>query len=324
VSQTKTIVLYHDNCADGFGAAYAAHEKLGDDSVEYQPIQYKHWEYDAKSKTLLIDSFIGTKIPLHLRDVDLHILDFSLSREVTQDLMTCVNSLTWLDHHNTAFEWWLGDLAPNYATANGFRYLNSEGDVYIELDSTQSGARLAWNYYHENKVLPTLLRYLDDHDRWKFQLEYTKPVQAALWSYAPWTFDLFDSVRSLVERIPSDNEETLDTFFYEEGKAIIRNNERLIKAHVNNSVTIRATPDAPLGLASNCPWYLASEVGHRLAERSGTYGVAWHVNNHNVVKMDFRSNGYDVSALARELGGGGHVRAAGTEIPLTKFVSLLS
>ena len=33
-------VLYHANCYDGFGAAWAAWRKLGDDGVVYQAVNY--------------------------------------------------------------------------------------------------------------------------------------------------------------------------------------------------------------------------------------------------------------------------------------------
>ena len=35
----KPLVIYHASCADGFGAAFAAWLKLGDDA-EYVPMQY--------------------------------------------------------------------------------------------------------------------------------------------------------------------------------------------------------------------------------------------------------------------------------------------
>ena len=35
----KPLVIYHAHCTDGFGAAFAAWMKLGDDA-EYVPMQY--------------------------------------------------------------------------------------------------------------------------------------------------------------------------------------------------------------------------------------------------------------------------------------------
>jgi hypothetical protein len=33
-------VLYHSNCYDGFGAAYAAWKKFGDEGTKYLPVSY--------------------------------------------------------------------------------------------------------------------------------------------------------------------------------------------------------------------------------------------------------------------------------------------
>jgi len=35
----EIVVLYHANCLDGFGAAYAAWKKFGD-TADYIPVQY--------------------------------------------------------------------------------------------------------------------------------------------------------------------------------------------------------------------------------------------------------------------------------------------
>ena len=37
--EKNIVVLYHADCLDGFGAAYAAWEKFGD-TAEYIPVQY--------------------------------------------------------------------------------------------------------------------------------------------------------------------------------------------------------------------------------------------------------------------------------------------
>ena len=39
IPMTDSLILYHADCDDGFGAAYAAWLSLGD-SAEYQPVYY--------------------------------------------------------------------------------------------------------------------------------------------------------------------------------------------------------------------------------------------------------------------------------------------
>ena len=39
----KPLIIYHRSCADGFGAAYSAWLRFGDEA-EYLPMQYGEWE----------------------------------------------------------------------------------------------------------------------------------------------------------------------------------------------------------------------------------------------------------------------------------------
>jgi nanoRNase/pAp phosphatase (c-di-AMP/oligoRNAs hydrolase) len=71
------------------------------------------------------------------------------------------------------------------------------------------------------------------------------------------------------------------------------------------------------GLAANCPPNLSSDVGHQLATLSGTYGLLWFVNKEGKCLCSLRSNGdYDVSAIAKTFGGGGHKTATGFEVDI--------
>ena len=71
------------------------------------------------------------------------------------------------------------------------------------------------------------------------------------------------------------------------------------------------------GLAANCPFHLQSDVGHELANQSGTFGLLWCIDKDNRCKCSLRSNGeYDVSAIAKAFGGGGHRNAAGFQVDI--------
>lgn len=71
------------------------------------------------------------------------------------------------------------------------------------------------------------------------------------------------------------------------------------------------------GLMANCPTHLTSDVGHELANQSGTFGLLWSITKDGHCACSLRSNGdYDVSAIAKKFGGGGHKNAAGFEVPI--------
>ena len=318
----KPLVIYHDNCADGFGAAFAAWMVLGDEA-EYVAAQY--------GKPLVFqDEFLAGR--------DIYILDFSFPHEVMDVLFQVAKYVVWLDHHKTAFEMWVHpewDLSIPYI----------EGDEhFICLDNNKSGAMLAWEYFHPEEEIPTLIKHIDDYDRWQFKLDGTKEFNKALWSYAPWSFTQWKNF------FPEDATTLRDWKIEDlkkEGAAILRAHDQNVMSMVTGSARrcCIVNPDMPrsehqsqppwvrsiggknhlgiyenesvTGLAANCPPHLASDVGHQLAIKSGTYGLLWYINKDGKCLCSLRSNGdYDVSAIAKVYGGGGHRNAAGFEVDI--------
>ena len=301
----KPLVLYHKDCLDGFGAAYAAYLALGDEA-EYRAVQYHE-------PPPLMSEILGR---------DVYILDFSFPKPVMEAIMQDARSVVWLDHHKTAFEMWCpGEL---------IRY-SCKFPVII-LDNNKSGALLAYEFFHASKEVPLLFRIIDDGDRWQFKLPFTRAVTKALWSYAPWSFSYWTA-----QGWGSPNKDE-DLYAVEklvgEGSAILRYHEQNVKAIVE-ALTRPCKFEVPqdltpgdmfgtgspwpvvFGLSANCPHFMSSDIGHELALKSGTFGLLWSVGSKDRVRCGLRSNGdYDVSAIAKAFGGGGHKNAAGFEIDL--------
>ena len=320
----KPLVIYHANCTDGFGAAFAAWLKLGDEA-EYVPMDY------LSSSLLPSEAWeqLSQAIPSKMNsDRVVYILDFSLPKPVMDKLMEVSRKVVWLDHHKTAFEMY--GLA-NSHSAYALDVLNrTTSPHYVRLDNNKSGAMLAWEYFHPKTEVPMLIRHIDDYDRWQFKLEDTKAFQKALWS-RPWTFA--DWKERFLPGLGFCNYEA----YYAEGEAILRAHEQnvqsvvkggarpcsIVPAIINSSDSYKAPwvwwhdeecgdTCGANGLAANCPPHLASDVGHELANQSGTFGLLWSIDKDNICKCSLRSNGdYDVSAIAKEFGGGGHKNAAG-------------
>jgi DHHA1 domain len=90
------------------------------------------------------------------------------------------------------------------------------------------------------------------------------------------------------------------------------------KAH-NNQVDIAFKCKHPVslnniqGLAANATPDLASDLGHKLAVESGSFGLVYSYNGAKGEWMfNLRSNGdFDVTEIATYFGGGGHKNAAG-------------
>lgn len=290
----KPLVIYHADCTDGYGAAFAAWLKLGDEA-EYLPMNY--------GENPIVLSNINQR--------EVYILDFSFPRHIMDDLFRDAKRVVWLDHHKTAFEMWIGG-----------KFDGTEGDHhqedqvrYITLSQSKSGALLAWEYFHPGTEVPMLIQHIDDRDRWQWELEGSAEIHAALGSMQPWTFEQWVNEIGAGDAFPSHD-------LYDQGAAILRAQkqhvERMAKQAMkcvirwhDGEVDGQPAVNAFSGLAVNASLH-QSEVGHELANVSGTFGLVWCLGDDNTVRCSLRSNGdYDVSAIALAFDGGGHRNAAG-------------
>lgn len=156
---SNILVIYHGNCDDGFGAAYAAWKKFGD-QAEYFPGIYGEDAPDVTGKIV-------------------YMLDFSYKREVLERMSEQAADIVILDHHKSAKE----DLEP----------LIQNGTVKGQFDMTRSGAMMAWVYFHPGQYIPRLIAYIQDRDLWQHRLKSSREVSIALRSY-PKEFDVWSDL----------------------------------------------------------------------------------------------------------------------------------
>lgn len=304
----KPLVIYHANCTDGFGAAFAAWLKLGD-RAEYRPMNY------TNDRALLEDAVTSAT------NREVYILDFSFPRAEMDAIFENAKRVEWLDHHKTAFEMYG---LTNSHRAYALDVLNrTTSPHYVRLDNSKSGAMLAWEYFHPKTEVPMLIQHIDDRDRWQFKLDGSKEVHAALRSYEPWSFDQW--WRLFYDKPGLGTYKRADLI--QEGKAILRAHHQNVQAGLKQARACRLLKAIPKpggehwealfpvdasGIAANAPSFLASDLGHELANKSGTFGLVWSMAGDSQVHCSLRSNGeYDVSAIAKAFGGGGHRNAAG-------------
>lgn len=259
--QDVDLVIYHANCPDGFGAAWAAWKLLGD-RAQYLPASY------------------GDPIP-NVAGKNVAILDFSYSRYDIKKMIEKANSLIVLDHHKTAQQ-------------------NLAGIPEAQLDMSRSGAILSWQFFHGSEDPPIFLRYIEDRDLWRFELEDSKAVSAALTSLIDFTFESFDAMNN-----PSQFEELVS-----DGYTIL---------HYNNIVMKKICQSARKNLWRSYEVcvvnssILQSEIGSQLAPTCD-FVVIWYYDHKNMkhkVSLRTQKNEVDVSKIAARFGGGGHKKAAG-------------
>lgn len=300
---TKSLVIYHADCTDGFGAAFAAWLKLGD-GAEYMPMQYGQ-DYSKSENTFPVE------------DREIYILDFSFPRKVMDFLFANAKRVVWLDHHKTAFEMWCGEIPEGGVWLEDTNFM--AGQHVITLDNNRSGALLAWEYFHPGTEVPLLIQHIDDRDRWQFKLRMSAEIHAALSSIKPWLFEQWQ------ELIADEHYGSLCS----EGAAILRAQAAAVAQAVKHARRCLiwgnngGEGDWLGGLAVPCPLH-QSEIGHELANKSGTFGLVWYMSNNGHIKCSLRSNGdYDVSEIAKAFGGGGHKNAAGFQTDVETLMGWL-
>lgn len=141
-----SLVLYHADCPDGFGAAYAAWLVLGD-SADYRPCKH------------------GGSVP-DVTGKDVYILDFAFDPDVLLAMSAQAHSVTLLDHHKTA--------------QDKLRCLNCGPNFRLLFDLKRSGARLAWDHFHPGKPVPVLISRIEDRDLWQWAYPDSRAILAAL------------------------------------------------------------------------------------------------------------------------------------------------
>lgn len=274
----NVLCIYHGNCADGFGAAVVVRMALGADNVEFHPGVYQDPPPDVTGRDVLM-------------------VDFSYKRPVLLEIAERANTILILDHHKSAQED-LVDLPDN---------------VDVRFDMDHSGAILTWLHFFPHDQPPLLLRHIEDRDLWRFELDGTREIQAALFSY-PYLFDVWDQL-ILKDQLA---QERIISALRQEGKSIERKhfkdiNELILSAAYRMNIAGHNVP------VLNAPYFFSSDAGHVMGKGEPFAACYWDTPDGRVFSLRSADEGLDVSDIARRFGGGGHKHAAGFRIPVDRI-----
>ncbi len=281
----KTLCIYHGNCADGFGAAWAVRAALGD-QVEFHAGIYGAAPPDVTGRRVVL-------------------VDFSYKRDVLLEMAQTAVSILVLDHHKSA----AADLADFPAPPPPAWDLSGhpiggwlpDAGIYALFDMHRSGAMLAWNYFLPDLQPPKLLEHIQDRDLWLFKLEGTREIQANVFSY-PYDFQVWDQLMATDVQL-----------LRAEGAAIERKHHKDIAelVGVTKRRMVIGGHDVPV---ANLPYTLSSDAGHLMAKGEPFAACYWDTPTGRVFSLRSTDEGLDVSAVAVAYGGGGHRNAAGFKL----------
>lgn len=297
---SKFLCIYHGNCADGFGSAWVVRKawqegKLSSDMKDQggaTGIDFVAGVYQQKPP---LEQCTGAHVV---------IVDFSYRPEIMLEISKVAKSLTWIDHHKTAIELMLD-----------FNFDEKVECTYnAHINTFRSGAWLTWEYYFGDVLvdkqvnMPQLIAHIDDRDRWVFKLPYTREIQANLFSY-PYDFEVWDRLMAM-KRVELAN-------FALGGETI----ERKHFKDIGELLVITESRMNFLGWVlpcANMSYIHASDAGNIMAKRVPLQAAAtYYINDKEEYVFSLRSVGTitDVSAIAKQYGGGGHKNAAGFTVP---------
>lgn len=314
----RPYIIYHGNCADGFGAAW---------------VLWKYFKGEA-------DFYPGVyqRPPPNVEGRDVFVVDFSYKRPVMLELARRNNFTLVLDHHKTA----QADLrtddadrcwqAPDSREVSWLTFVDEtcdseRGDMYTVFDMERSGAGLAWDFFNPGEQRPRLINHIEDRDLWRFALPSTREIQASMFSL-PYDFELWDTRFTHFEWNEKTRQEVIA-----EGAAIERKHHKDI-AELIEVVTRPMKFRVPGNMVcvvpvANLPYTLTSDAGHLLCRRDylggdpgGPHpfaGCYWDKPDGRQFSLRSRDDGADVAEIAKLYGGGGHARASGFTVPYDRL-----
>lgn len=219
----------------------------------------------------------------YFKDKLVYLLDFSMKRKEFLLLKEQAKAVMVLDHHKTAEEE-IGDL--------------------VVIDQTKSGAILAWKHFHPGKEAPFYLKLIQDRDLWKWKFDETLHFTSALGAFG-FELDTFE------ETMKKPLEELLELGKIEAEKLQTEMEEAAKVKHLVEFMgyEVYACVGSPK---------ISSNLGNHLA-KGMPFGIVYYDKEDiRIVSLRSTDDGEDVSAIAKQIeGGGGHRNAAGCSFNLS-------
>jgi len=219
--------------------------------------------------------------PPNVTGHDVLIVDFSYPRETLLRMREQATYLRVLDHHKTA-------------------QTDLEGLDFCLFDMNRSGAGLAWDELFGGGR-PKLVDYVEDRDLWRWRLSASKEISAWLSSW-PREFGLWTTLSAQLSEdfVGCANQ----------GLAILRALDGYVEFNARN---FRIGPIGGHEVPVINTTHAISELIGKLAELPDVpFAAGWFQKQDGKFVYSLRSRGdFDVSAVAKLYGGGGHKNAAG-------------
>ncbi|WP_449397082.1 hypothetical protein [Devosia riboflavina] len=275
------LCIYHGDCLDGFGAAWAVW-------LRWPDCQFYAGRYGA---------------PLPQADErNVLFVDFSPSSSSLIDLAKLARSVVIIDHHANA-QLALADFPFFDGTISGLARVLAENvrlgqpAVAAWFDPQQSGAAMAWQFVHDTNrrthELPLMVALIEDRDLWHFRFgDKTRRVAAVLQSYAL-DFAAWSKIADDIAGAEEVGQHLL--------RAHLANVERFASEAFFGQIAGQNVPVA------NLPYLYATDTANKLLDLhpDAPFTASWFRRSDGLFQYALRSTDQrlDVSEIAKRFGG---------------------
>lgn len=149
------VIVYHGECRDGFGGAWAAWKKFGS-KAHYIP--YRH----------------GDVPKINISNAEVYFIDLVYPFAELKTMRAKNNRIIIIDHHQS----------------NANKIAFADESLYT---MEHSGSVLAWRYFHPKKKPPKFLLFIEDTDLGHWKLPHTKEAFAYI-SAHPYNFKKWNTL----------------------------------------------------------------------------------------------------------------------------------
>lgn len=341
----KTLIISHANCVDGFVSAYLMNIVYPNNEIIFAKYQ-ESLDYDTIFKE---------------KWERICIVDFNLDQNDIDKLLEQTDNIEQVDHHDTAIKiWGDGDSASFYlggkiverCMCGDYCAAKLIWDKYFKAPYNNHPTAVQdpffipdyveelGNYDYAN--LRTLVNYVDDYDRWVLEFpvvfEINEIIRQILEQKDTALFDKFNTLKVFVSEI---NRYLHQPYNYDEIEDLYRG-ELNLQNLIYNTIKIVKDRDAAVNHLTNnpqifnfqgyevpfisCQSNLVNYVGNALADQYPFVFMYDIIPTKQKVKISLRSKKFgpvNVAELAQIYGGGGHPSAAGFNIDLNTFNTII-
>lgn len=325
------VVLYHDNCQDGLFAAFTAWTKFGADAL-YIPVNYSPL-HSLSPEDALAHVFseascqrahatgnsrhrVSAVTVSNYADIDLIVVDFSFPVAHFIHHTKVFKSVLVLDHHHSSLQAY--SAAYNHSVQeHGWKHFFPANNATVVFSEKESGAKLAWMYFHPHLGVPKHIEHVSDRDLWTFKMAFTKEFYAGCRALQDGNFAHLGTL------VNNEYRKILQT-----GETLLQEMERRIENTKRSLVIptrLRLNGEEYRCALVNAPADITSDLGNSLIHDGYDVVVVYNIKPSKQAGCGVRSRaGVDGSLLAAHYGGGGHQQAAGFSVDLPTLVEILN